>query len=308
MSTTVTTDHSVLKGWPKDKDKAYTSVAIAEALGLTVFQVTARLKGMEGRGFLTRDEKGHWLVTDAGLAERDNPSPSIDGRARAMRATDRAGGYSGPPKDDHVPRIKLTNFDWAPSDENFKRAQQQLPIIQAKLADYLKDKMTYKREIMALSVERDHCKKVIEAKKGRAKWTSRTEHTPQGAQTIYIAPDMREYVFANAWEVADLLIESATRGLSPARLRLYSTSAIARSIKKARKEEQNAQDRETAKTQEARNERILADESTLRSGVRAPKLHQGGDKARNKAPGRKKAHGRAPARRKSGRTARAGGK
>jgi hypothetical protein len=56
------------------QEQAYSSAEIAEAMGLTPFQVTARLKGMEGRELVARDE-GYWYVTERGTDYRKDPPP-----------------------------------------------------------------------------------------------------------------------------------------------------------------------------------------------------------------------------------------
>lgn len=49
------------------------SGAIAEKVGLEVFQITARLKSMEKRGLVQRNERGHWHRTPAGTEYHGAP-------------------------------------------------------------------------------------------------------------------------------------------------------------------------------------------------------------------------------------------
>lgn len=87
MREAVTDDVSVLQKWPKDKKKnpaKCTSAKVAESIGVTVFQITARLKGMEGRGLLVR-ENGLWMMTQQGEEVRDNPPQSLARKTSASR-------------------------------------------------------------------------------------------------------------------------------------------------------------------------------------------------------------------------------
>jgi hypothetical protein len=93
----VTNDVQVL-GIMQEK-KARSSAKIANALGLTPFQITARLKSMEKRGLVARTESGKWyrLLTPE--------------QAKAVQPAPKAGGTSSPRltlvvKDDKVPRIR----------------------------------------------------------------------------------------------------------------------------------------------------------------------------------------------------------
>lgn len=259
---TATTDIQVLKGWPKSQ-KPVSSAQVASALGLTVFQITARLKNMENRGYLSRDVKGNWQVTPSGEAEAKNPSPSVSGASKKMRAMDAMGLRSGPPQDAQVPRIRIKKEEWAPSDEALREAQQRLPVVQARLAEFLTSQRP-NHHILALQVEKEHCLGIIKAKR-KGCWTKRLFKTPSGnVLDIYVAPDMREYVHASPFETADLLIETMVPGIPPARLRLFATSDAA---KKAKRELNRKVRREEAAKQEIRNQRILEEERASQERV-----------------------------------------
>lgn len=333
--TPVTTDLAVLRGWPKTKaSKEVTSAQIAAALNLTVFQITARLKGMEGRGLVAR-KGSFWYVTDTGAAERENPSPSISGRAKRMRQVDpTTGQISGPPDDTNVPRTHIGPDEWGPSVAAVVSAEKRLPEIERQL-DYWKERQHLGHELRALHTEHEHCLRVLKqarAVKKRKVWTSRTEHTPEAAVQIFIAPDGREYVSARAYEVADLLVESNTTGLAPVRLRLFGTSATARKMKQGERQAKEAEDRKVSKEQEARNSRILESEheqateahkansrqaqghkpvhaSPRRQDHRQDRgskprakraLPRTGDRKRKSAPGRAKDHGQRHQQRRGG--------
>lgn len=86
----VTTDWSVSKVLAKFP-KPVRSADIAAALSLHVFQVTARLKGMEMRGVATRKD-GLWLSTPAGKSLAGGPEPVLaPGVAAPTRKLDVTG-------------------------------------------------------------------------------------------------------------------------------------------------------------------------------------------------------------------------
>ena len=72
----VTTDWQVCKAMRGDPPDVYAwkSNEVAEVLGLTVFQITARLKAMSGRQLVAR-EMEYWQLTDLGVHCADGPEP-----------------------------------------------------------------------------------------------------------------------------------------------------------------------------------------------------------------------------------------
>lgn len=72
MREAVTSDRGVLSVLVKSK-KSLKSAEIAKAMGITVFQITARLKGMEKRLLVAREKaSGNWLATSAGKERLDD--------------------------------------------------------------------------------------------------------------------------------------------------------------------------------------------------------------------------------------------
>lgn len=286
MRKPVTTDIGVLQGWPlpkKGPTKPVASAAIATALGITVFQITARLKGMEGRGFVMRDKAGLWLRTPQGESEAKNPSPSVSGVGKKQRMLDSTGNNSGPPDDSKLPVLKLKKGEWCSTDTALKHAQNELPVVTARLAEMQKDPRRYKREMMALQVEIDNYTAIIK-KKRKGCWSSRYVHE-KVPFTVFIAPDQREYVHARPWETADLLIEGTVTS-DPIRLRLYSTSNLNKKQQAAAKEKDARAAAAKEKAQAERNARILEDEANAKE-ERSRKA-----KPAVKAPARQEAHSR----------------
>lgn len=317
MRKPVTTDVAVLQKWP-DGDKPQTSGAIASALGITVFQITARLKGMEGRSLVSR-EKGLWLRTEAGKAEAANPSPSRSGTK--FRQRDAAGIPSAKPDDSLIPLLELTGEDWCPSEEAFQRAAVRLPEIEERLRELKIDPKANRQAIMSLTTERDHCRKVVREPRDD-RWTTRRVHAGTHWIDMYVAPDKREYVQAASFEVADILMVMP-EGFPTARLRLYSTSATSKQVhratreaegRKAAREERlnggNGEAEQTAKTEhagtpkptprdvstKAGREAARSDLLALKSGLRTldRKLAKSGKKAgsarRAEHKGKRKGH------------------
>lgn len=304
----VTTDLAVLQVMAKKG--ALASITIATLMGLTVFQITARLKGMQGRGFLARDKEGLWLVAPQGAAELANPSPSVSGVSKTMRIMDSTGSHSGAPDDTNVDRLRLRGDDWAPSQEQFDGASDRLPHVKRQLESFRTEPMKFRREIMALVAEEEHCRATIKRPR-KGKWYSRSIRNSNHTQTLYIAPDTREYVMATSHETADLIIEYQDRTVPPSRLRLFSTSSAARTARKTTNVAAEQEERAAAKAQEARNERIIKEEAeraiaaekeaeqirqrAQRSGTKGQRsskagkarLHSGRDRTRTAPPERR---------------------
>ncbi|HLA14786.1 MAG TPA: hypothetical protein VJZ25_07160 [Gemmatimonadaceae bacterium] len=111
MRKAVTTDLMVLQKWPKSSRPGVgtTSQRVAGALRLTVFQITARLKAMEGRGFLRRDEAGFWHRAPSGVAEAKHPSATIR-TAKTPRIRGEGLPAIGLPDDRKVKHIRATKY------------------------------------------------------------------------------------------------------------------------------------------------------------------------------------------------------
>lgn len=252
MRKPVTTDITVLQGWPK-KLTEVSAAAIAEALGINVFQITARLKGMQKRQLVDRTPEGAWFRTEKGLAEAKNPSPSIV--KKPARQLNVLGFATGRPDDTHVPLLKLTRDDWGPSEFAWQEAKKRLPLVKQRLAEF-KEQGNH-QGILALRTELDHCRSVLRRPRD-GRWFHRRVIQGPHITEVYVAPDGREYVEAMGFEIADLLFASAT-GFDPVRLRLHTTSALAREAIKTTKE---IEGREAAK-QEKRREKLEAAKAVL---------------------------------------------
>lgn len=249
MRKAVLTDVAVLAGWPKSK-KPIPSAKVADALKLHVFQVTARLAGMEKRGLLQRDKDGLWSPT----GKEAQPEPE-----RIPRAPRVAGGPAVPPPDDSkVPRVK--KGQWVPSEKARSEAAKRVEEVRGRIEEYSEDKKRYKRELAALHVELDHCEAVL-AKKAKGCWSHRLEKN----RTVYISPDGKEYVPATNYESAHLLVEAGLLG--PVRLRLAHTSrAVKQEIKK------QGQERERQQAKQEDTERRKAEDK--RHGKTTGKLRE----------------------------------
>lgn len=255
MRKPVTTDVSVLQGWPKKKGGKASSAEVAEALGITVFQITARLKGMETRGFVARDN-GTWLRTEKGLAEAKSPSPSVV--KAPTRQLNSLGFATGAPDDSKVPLLHIKREDWAPSEFAFEEAKGRLPLVKRRLAELKEqgDSEQNRHGIMALRTELDHCRAVLR-KPRDARWFHRRvklgeSHTLEA----YVAPDGREYVKAAAFEVADVRL-AMSEGFEPVRLRLYTTSAVAKKADRAQKEQEGREAAKLERRQRAKETEAL---------------------------------------------------
>ncbi len=109
MRTPVTTDHAVLTVMVEAEYHQFTAKGVGHLLDLTPFQITARLKGMENRGLVTRNGKVSkegkklWVVTDAGTEyQKSPPPPPSVSRSRPRRKLIPSNGLS---TDIDVPRI-----------------------------------------------------------------------------------------------------------------------------------------------------------------------------------------------------------
>lgn len=249
----VTTDLAVLQGWPKPTKKKpwSTSAEVAAALNLTVFQITARLKGMEGRKLVYRPEAGMWGLTGLGQTERDNPSPSLVAKPKAARLASDNGSMVGPPDDSKVPRIDSKKVRWAPNPKTVDYMREQLPLLERQLAALNPKKD--RAGVISLQTGIANAKEILAKAKTKGAWSHRVEFGPGANTTVYIAPDEREYIAARAFENADLI-------MGDTRLRLLLTSAKA---KKEAKDNAEALAREEAKEaakQAARQKRVLAAE------------------------------------------------
>jgi hypothetical protein len=270
MRKAVTTDISVLQGWPKGKSA--TSAEIAAALGITVFQITARLKGMEGRGFVAR-ENGRWLRTEKGAAEAKNPSPSV-AKKPAARQLNVLGYATGAPDDSRVPLIEKIHC--APSEFAFNEARRRLPKVKHRLRALLEDPAKNRHAIMVLRTELSHCRAVLKAPREDCWFHRRIKADAVGVERVdvYVAPDGREYVRALPFEIADVRI-AMPDGLDPVRLRLYTTSAVARRDAAASKEQTS---REAARQERLEQKRknaaeantVVSADDTVRTGKATP--------------------------------------
>lgn len=257
MRKPVTTDTAVLQGWPK-KGTSHTSAEVAAALSLTVFQITARLKGMAGRGFVQQGADKKWSRTEAGTAEAKNPSPSVAKVSRRMTVS-AEDGVVGPPDDSNVPTLRIGKGDWAPPAHAVREAESELPKIEKRLTEFKEDPARYRREIMCMTTERDHWRGVIKRSAGK-KWSHRTENTTHLVMNVYVAPDRREYVPAKSFESADLIVLAPPGGAGPTRLRLYSTSSVAKKRAKVEREKTKREESKKEQAQQERAKRVLAAE------------------------------------------------
>lgn len=254
MRKPVTTDISVLQGWPKGKSAA--SAEIAAALGITVFQITARLKGMEGRGFVAR-ENGRWVRTEKGVAEAKNPSPSVV-KKPAARQLNVLGFATGAPDDSKVPL--LSKIQCAPSEFAFNEARKRLPKVKHRLRALLEDPHKNRHAIMVLRTELNHCRTVLKTPREDCWFHRRIKADAVGVERIdvYVAPDGREYVRALPFEIADVRV-AMPDGLDPVRLRLYATSAVARKDAAASKEQTSREAARLERLEQKRKDAAEAD-------------------------------------------------
>lgn len=105
----VTSDWSVARSLSKSK-KPLDAKGVADLLKLdSPFQITARLKGMEQRELVCRQE-GLWILTDKGRALGVGEEPAAPLKIVRIRV---AGGSAIPlPDDERVPRIK-SDSNWS---------------------------------------------------------------------------------------------------------------------------------------------------------------------------------------------------
>lgn len=269
----VTTDLTVLQGWPKPSKKKPTisSAEVAAALNLTVFQITARLKGMEGRKLVERVD-GLWQLSELGAKERDNPSPSLVAKPKTARLASTNGSMVGPPDDSKVPRIDMKKIKWQPSAKIVDHSRDQLLLLERRLAE-----MNPKKDrtfILQLQDGIANAKGILaKAKKGA--WSHRVDFSGPTNVTVYVAPDGREYIAARAFETADLI-------MGDTRMRLLMTSPKA---KKEAKQQAEQSARELAKEEEkqnARQARVLAEEEAEREELEERRAH---NKERNASKG-----------------------
>jgi len=100
----VTTDWKVANTLLKTSKPKFSN-QIAAKMGLTVFQITARLKGMELRRLMIRNDQGAWSLTEAGQLLGTGPEPALP--ERRPRRTGGTGAVSLP-QDEGVRRVRST--------------------------------------------------------------------------------------------------------------------------------------------------------------------------------------------------------
>lgn len=278
MRTPVTTDVAVLQGWPKPKGSKKdlaTSSDIAAALKLTVFQITARLKGMEGRGLVARDDRSRelWFRTEKGVAEAKNPTPQP---VRAPRVHGSGGGAAGLPNDAKVKTIRADTVRWCDSDTIHQHFIEQAEDIKARLAggqlhhDAVVDRklrVSLKDVLRAIkpriAAKRDGCWSTRDVWEGATVKIKDGDGKPAATQwrkhvaKVYRSPKGDEYVEAKSLETADLIVKGKGGDV---RLRLYGDSdAHKRLTKKEREQNARASAKEEQRQQE-RQRRILQEE------------------------------------------------
>lgn len=294
MRKAVTTDAGVLAGWPKSK-KPIASAAVAKALGITVFQITARLKGMEQRGLLQRSKAGLWEPT----GKEASPEPE---RRVSTRVHGKGLPAIGLPDDKKVPHIKP--FQSSASTTVVANAVLRLQEVRKRIKEYEKDKGRYRRELMALRTEEENCVGILDRTKGAKTWKTRiireekvVKYEAGGEKmqsvaaqikaVVYTAPDGTEYVEAQRFETAHLIVE---RPSGNQRLRRFEESLLAR---KAAKAEHEATARQKAKDEDAaRQEKVfkkLTPKEKRHEEVKPPVKAQVKRKSTASIDGRKKA-------------------
>ena len=97
MREEVTNDWKVARVLVKLK-KPHSSADVAGALGLTPFQITARLKGMELRGFAKRIN-GLWTHTEGGVELAAGPEPVVSASSPRSAPTRKLGVVGERPSD-----------------------------------------------------------------------------------------------------------------------------------------------------------------------------------------------------------------
>lgn len=265
MRKPVTTDAAVLSAWPKgkkDKPKHASSAQVAKALGITVFQITARLKGMEGRGLVKRENLAAGNVSEAvsggdwkWIPTGKEPAPEpVRGPSRIRGAGLPAVGL---PDDTKVKKVKMSST--APLDTVVKNAGVQLIDIDKRIKELEKDKKKFRTDLMRLYTGRDNCREILARAKGGGVWKTRLIREPklvkfntmevkdgkkvksaahmvasQVVATVYTAPDGVEYVEATPVETAHLIAER-TSG-TKMRLRRLAESLAARKDAEAKRE------------------------------------------------------------------------
>lgn len=262
----VTTDLAVLQGWPKPTKKVthFSASEVAAALKLTVFQVTARLKGMEGRGLIGRSLDGQWAKTELGKTETDNPSPSLVAKPKVVRLPSTNGSMVGPPDDSKVPRISTPT--WRPSDFAVGVAQEGLPLIERRMAQLKEDPKKNRLDIMRLQTEIDHNKLVLKTAKNKS-WSWRTDRSGPVPSMVFVSPDGREYIRAGMFQTADMIMVSKSNG--DVRLRLLMTSPQAKQLNKKQVEQAAREQAKKEEQQNARQARVLKAEQEAREEAEA---------------------------------------
>lgn len=165
----VTTDRKVLELMVTFKNP-HSSRFIAQKMQLTVFQITARLKAMEGRKLIKRDESGKWSVT-------------LQGQQRLAAMQD--GTWKEP----------------TPVAARVQRVEQ-----------FASDLMTTVRAEIAEGVP---LYRALKGWKVRYIWSSHDSRFD-----IYRAPDGLEFRRVDLTERADLIVQYATPGMPPIRLKI----------------------------------------------------------------------------------------
>jgi len=106
----VTTDWSVANALSAvKKSKPMSANEVAELMGLTPFQITARLKGMEGRKLVCRQD-GLWVLTDTGIALGKGTEPAAPPKVVRIRMPGQAAVPL--PDDKRVPHV-ASDASWS---------------------------------------------------------------------------------------------------------------------------------------------------------------------------------------------------
>lgn len=301
MRAPVTTDAKVLAGWPKSK-KPVASITVAQALKLTVFQITARLKGMEGRGLVERIA-GLWRPT----GKEPLPEP-VRGPSRVYTA---GGGAAGLPDDKKVKTIRAADITWCADLKVIDNLKARLADIKSRIEGRISEERVSPEIERRLRASLRDTAKAIRAqipKTTKGCWHSEDLWEPSTVKlksedggtvawrkhvaTLYVSPQGHRYVSAGAMDNADLII--INRDKSRTRFKLFEKSHTHRTLTKKEREDEARAEAKLKHKQAERQKRIEAAEQEERER-RAAELHAKRNQERHAPLGRKKAHGHKPA-------------
>lgn len=214
----VTSDWQVARAMADDEaELCWTSAEIADILGITVFQITARLKGMEGRR-LTERAEGYWRLTGVGYVLGTGPEPPHKPKVPVGERVyhtptgglySPGGGVAALPDDSLIPRRSVGEKGW--KLRYIHGPKEKIPV-------HEKGKLVGHWYLARLQVE------------------------------VFIDPDGVEWVKCDPVEVAELIVPAPCEGLTDTRLRrLNGSTAAERRLRRHEDDREEVLERDEAR-------------------------------------------------------------